>query len=171
MTRFPLAAAVAATLVTACASTGSMPSDMTPSTRAEYVNMAAASDLFEIQSSQLALSKAQRPEVRDFAQMLITDHTNSTQQITAAATASGFTPPPPALMPNQAAMLNTLQNTSGADFDRTYLSQQVPAHQSALALHQNYARNGDTPALRTVAATVVPVVQSHLEHARQLMGR
>jgi len=47
---------------------------MTPVDPIDYVNMAAASDLFEIRSSQLALSKAQSPEVREFAQMLVTHH-------------------------------------------------------------------------------------------------
>jgi putative membrane protein len=38
----------------------------------------------------------------------------------------------------------------------------------ALALHANYARNGDTPGLRQVAAAATPVVQVHLDRARQL---
>src|SRR3712207_8417473 len=53
--------------------------EMTPTERGAYVRMAAASDLFEIQSSQLALQNAQRPEVRQFAQMLITHHTQTTR--------------------------------------------------------------------------------------------
>jgi putative membrane protein len=133
--------------------------------------MAGASDLYEIESSQLALSRAQRPEVRQFAQMLIQDHTNSTQQVVAAATAAGYAPPPPQLMPMHADMLRQLQNASGGAFERLYLTQQIPAHENALRLHQNYAANGDTPALRTVAAAIVPVVQGHLSRVRQLRGQ
>jgi putative membrane protein len=141
--------------------------DMTPEERDAYVQMAAASDLFEIQSSQLALTKGQNPEVRSFAQMLIDHHTATTQQLTAAATAAGTTPNP-MLMPMQAEMISQLQGANGAEFDRLYLRQQVPAHEMALALHQNYARDGDTPGLRTVASAAVPIIRQHLDRARTL---
>jgi putative membrane protein len=142
--------------------------DMTPEDRMGYVTMAAASDLFEIQSSQLALSRAQRQEVRDFAQMLVTHHTQTTQQLTTAAQAAGMSPPAPTLMPMQARMMEELQQASGANFDRVYMRQQVPAHEMALALHSNYAARGDTPALQAVAGAAVPIVQQHLDRARQL---
>jgi putative membrane protein len=48
------------------------------------------------------------------------------------------------------------------------LRQQVQAHQMALALHGNYARSGDTASLRAVAATATPIVQQHLQRAREL---
>ncbi len=40
--------------------------DMTPEERGAYVTMAAASDLFEIQTGQLASQRARRPQVRQF---------------------------------------------------------------------------------------------------------
>jgi putative membrane protein len=170
----PLLIASAASLaLAACATEGGMAEgtaaagDMTPNQRAAYVRMAAASDLFEIQSSQLAVSRAQNPAVREFAQMLIEHHTMTTQQLTAAATAAG-TPPNSTLLPMQAEMIEQLQGANGAEFDRVYLRQQVPAHERALALHTNYAGHGDTPTLRTVAAAAVPIVRQHLERARAL---
>lgn len=144
--------------------------DMTPTNRDAYVGMAAASDMYEIQSSQLARSRAASPAVRDFAQMMIADHTNTTQQLMAAARASGMPPMTPALLPMQAQMLSQLRSASGPGFDRLYLDQQVQAHQMALALHSNYAQNGDAPPLRQVAATATPIVQHHLDRVRQLAG-
>jgi putative membrane protein len=168
-----LLAAAASLALAACATdemaagTAAAAGDMTPTQRAAYVEMAAASDLYEIQSSQLATSRAQNSAVRQFAQMLIEHHTMTTQQLTAAATAAG-TPPSPSLMPMQAEMISQLQGENGAGFDQLYLRQQVQAHEMALALHQNYARNGDTPTLRTVAQAAVPIVRQHLDRARSL---
>jgi putative membrane protein len=174
MFRSLVIASAASLALAACATEGGMAGgtaaaagDMTPNQRSAYVQMAAASDLFEIQSSQLAVSRAQNPEVRAFAQTLIEHHTMTTQQLTAAATAAG-TPPSPALMPMQAEMIAQLQGANGADFDRMYMRQQVPAHEMALALHQNYASKGDTTSLRTVAAAAVPIVRQHLDRARAL---
>jgi putative membrane protein len=142
----------------------------TPTERTAYVGMAAASDMYEIQSSELARSRAQNPAIRDFAQMLITDHSNTSRQLTAAATAAGMAPPAPALLPMQVQMINQLQAARGADFDRVYASQQVQAHQMALSLHSNYAQNGDAEPLRAVASAAVPIIQHHLDTARQLAG-
>ncbi len=177
MARQLLAAAAAAALLAGCSSMGAdgtattaagAPADMTPSTRDAYVQMAAASDLFEIQSSQLALTRAKNPAVRDFARMLVEHHTNTSNQLMSAAQASGMGTVTPQLMPMQQQMMTRLQAASEAQFDRVYMRQQVPAHEMALALHSNYAQNGDTPALKVVAAGAVPIVTQHLTQARTL---
>ena len=167
----------AAALVTGCASnTGQSTAPMgaaavdpnNPLFAPGYMAMAASSDQFEIQSGQLALQMSQNPAVRSFAQMLVTDHTRTTQQIMAAAQSSGLTPPPPMLMPEDQAMLDQLRAAPAGTFDVAFRDAQVMAHQKALALHQNYAASGDVPALRTVAAGAVPVIQGHLSHAQTL---
>lgn len=144
-----------------------MAGDMTPEGRMAYVEMAASSDMFEIQSSQMAMSRAQNPAIRSFAEMMIRDHTNMSQQLMAAARAAGSPPMMPQLMPMHADMLARLQARSGAEFDREYSRQQLMAHQEALALHSNYSARGDTPALRVVAASAVPTITQHLNIVRQ----
>jgi putative membrane protein len=133
-----------------------------------YVAKAGAADLFEIQASQMATNRAQRPQVRAFAQMLVTDHNRSTQMVTDAARSDGLSPRPPMLEPAQRTMLRQLEHARARDFDRLYMNQQIPAHQQGLALHRNYARTGEGRALREAARNIVPVVQGHLERARQL---
>ncbi len=134
-----------------------------------YVAQAASSDQFEIQSGQLALSASQNPSVRQFANMIIADHTRSSQMIMAAATAAHVPPPPPGMLPAQQAMLTQLQSAgTGYGFDQQFQQIQIQAHQSALSLHQNYANSGDLAPLRSVAAQIVPVVQRHLAMAQSL---
>jgi putative membrane protein len=164
-----LAGALAACVPQTAPITAASSSDATPVARDAYVGMASASDLFEIQSSQLAQQRAQSSAVRDFAQMMIADHTETTRQLAAAAQSVGIGPLAPALLPMQARMMDQLRAAgSGAAFDRLYLDQQVQAHQTALSLHGNYSDNGDTPQLRTLAAAAVPIVQRHLGRVRQL---
>lgn len=171
MSRPFLLAAAAAMALSACAMntgmSGEAATDLTPEGRDAYVEMAAASDMFEIQSSQLALTKAQRAEVRAFAQMMIDHHTGTSQQLMAAAQAAGVAVAPQ-MTPAQMTMVSQLQGQGGAGFDRLYMGQQVRAHRMALALHSNYASDGDTPALRTVAAAATPIVRQHLTRAQQL---
>lgn len=140
----------------------------TPRTALPYVAAAGSSDQFEIQSSQEALSKSQSEDVRRFAQMLIDHHTQTSQSVMAAAREAGMTPPPPVLMPRHAAMLRTIQAAPADRFDGVYLAAQVPAHVEALALHQTYSANGDTPSLRAAAGAAVPIVQQHLTEAQRM---
>jgi putative membrane protein len=134
-----------------------------------YMSMAGSGDQFEIQSGQLALQMSQNPAVRNLANMLIADHTRSSQMVAAAAQSAGITPPPPAILPQHQALLDQERAAgSGYAFDTAFRDIQIQAHQQALTLHQNYAASGDVPALRTVAGQIVPVVQSHLNALQML---
>jgi putative membrane protein len=134
-----------------------------------YLAQAASSDMFEIQSGQLAQQMSQNPAVQSFASMIITDHTQSTQMLTSAAAAARVAAPPPTLLPPQQAMLDQLRSAgSGAAFDQAFQQIQIQAHQQALMLHQNYAQSGDVPQLRTTAGQIIPVVQRHLAMAQSL---
>ena len=170
-----LAAATAVAMSLAACSTmtggaaddqGAMSADMTPEAAMPYVAMAGASDMYEIRSSQLHHQRGQSPQLHSFATMMIDHHTRTTAATMAAAQAAGMNPPPPMLMPMQQEMIARLEGLNGAAFDREYARQQVAAHQMALALHQNYARAGDTPSLRASAAAAVPVVRGHLDQIR-----
>ncbi|MDT8758827.1 DUF4142 domain-containing protein [Sphingomonas psychrotolerans] len=145
-----------------------MAADATPNDAPTYVAMAGSSDLYEIESSRLALQRAPSAAVKQFAQMMIDHHTMTTQQVTQAVQAAGMTPPPPSLLPPQRAMLDALQPASGAAFERLYVEQQRTAHRMALGLHQNHARNGDTAQLRQAASGAVPVVRRHIDHLAHL---
>ncbi|HEY2752203.1 DUF4142 domain-containing protein [Phenylobacterium sp.] len=134
-----------------------------PPPAAQYMTMAGQSDQFEIESGKLAARKATNPDVKSFAQKMVTDHTQSTQMVMAAAKKSGLSVgPPPALTADQQAKLTQLKAQSGAAFDKTYVGQQLAAHKQALALQSGYAKAGDDPNLKAAAAKIVPVVQMHL---------
>ncbi|MFC7538047.1 DUF4142 domain-containing protein [Sphingomonas sp. GCM10030256] len=134
-----------------------------------YMAMAASSDQFEIQSSQLALQASQNPAIQGFARMMIAHHQATTSNLAAAAQSAGMAPPAPTLMPAEQALLDQVRAAgSGPAFDEAYKAAQVQGHQSALQLHQGYAGGGDVAALRQVAGAAVPIVQQHLTTAQNL---
>lgn len=139
--------------------------DLTPEAAPAFVAMAASSDMYEIESSRLALQRSRDPRNRMHAEMMIRDHSNTTAQLTAAARSAGLGVPMQ-MLPMHAALLDQLARST--KFDATYRRQQVVSHEQALALHDNYARRGDVPQLRGVAAAAVPVVRAHLEHLRRM---
>jgi putative membrane protein len=137
---------------------------------ADYVAKAAASDLFEIQSSQTALQKTKSPEVRSFAEMMVEHHTATSKDLKAAAKTGGLAPPPATLPADKASKLTALRNAPVGDFDAMYMREQVAGHEEALTLHQGYAANGDNATLKAAAAKTAPIVKTHLDRARSLTG-
>ena len=135
-----------------------------------YLFYGGAGDIFEITSSMIALQKSQNPQLRAFASMLIDHHTRLTNAALDTAKSAGVMPPPPELSPAQKGMIGQLIAAPAASFDRTYIDQQVMAHQQALALQQGYAAGGDVPALRQAAQSAVLTVQAHLGQAQQMRG-
>jgi putative membrane protein len=134
----------------------------------EFAAMAASSDMFEIESSELALQKAVSPEVKEFAQMMINDHTTASKHLMAAAQQDGVSVPAE-MATRHAAKVGALGDFSGAGgFDAKYIEEQVAAHQEALALITAYAEGGGSPALKAHGEKAAPVIQMHIEHVQKL---
>jgi putative membrane protein len=138
----------------------------------QFVAAAVPSNLFEIQSSELALQNATSAPVKQFAQQMIADHTAAGERLQAVLAQSGAADAPPmSLDPPHEAMMTQLQNASGESFDITYINLQLQAHEEAVSLFSAYASSGDDQALRAFAAETLPVLQHHLSEVLALAGR
>jgi putative membrane protein len=137
-------------------------------TAKDFALMASQADEFEILTGLTAAVQAVDPRVRSFAQQMVDDHSRDSRALVHAATASGLQPPPSALSSDQAVLLGALQSLRGPDFDRTYLRQQLLAHDQALAVEQNFADGGTDANLRFAAQAAVPTIQQHLQMAQSL---
>ena len=136
----------------------------------EFVQAAAQSDQFEIMEAHTALAQTTDPQVRAFAKQMIAVHQQTSASLMQAATSAGLKPPKPGLGGDQSAFLAALQSQRGADFDKTYVRQQMLAHHAALAVEQVYAASGDDPAIKQAAAATVPIITAHLQMAEQMMA-
>jgi putative membrane protein len=136
---------------------------------AEFSGKAAVSDMFEVESGKLAVSKAAAGEVKSFGQMMIDAHTKTSAELQKIAADEGFASSlPKALDSKHAGLLQQLKDLSGAPFDRRYVTMQVDAHKQAAALFDAYAAKGANPALKQFAAKTVVDIKKHLEHAQSL---
>lgn len=161
----------------ATAMTGSMTASdvgvqpMTGVSATDYVKMAADSDMYEIQSSKLALRKSKNPQVKDFAREMIADHMTTTKSLMAALVNPDrkIAKPSMQLSAANASKIALLKQAPKGSFDQLYMQQQLQSHQTAWALHKGYATDGTDPALKQVASTAVPIVERHLQHLKGIM--
>lgn len=135
-----------------------------PMTGQDFANTVVASDAYEIAAGKLAQQKATAADLKSFGKQMVEDHTKSTAMLkTAAGKASPAITPAPAMTDEQQANLKTLESATGTQFDTAYKSQQVVAHQKALAAVQAYANAGDVAQLRDFAKDAAPVISKHYD--------
>lgn len=137
----------------------------------DFIDSAGSSDLLEIAEGKLTLSRSSNAEIRDFATMMIATHSKSTAALQAVADASGEAANMPTALPGELqARLTALTRSPTGTFDRAYMADQIATHQDALSALKNFARDGDTPALKKFAAGAAPVIEEHLTRARALQA-
>lgn len=140
-----------------------------PAAGQSFANAAAASDAFEIATSQAALTTSKSASVKKFAQKMIDAHTGSTAKLkTAAASASPAITPDPTLTLEQRQQVDGMKAMTGAGFDKAYIDAQVSGHQKTLDALKAYSATGDVAPLKTFAAGLIPTVTAHLNMAKGL---
>ncbi|GCE82278.1 DUF4142 domain-containing protein [Komagataeibacter diospyri] len=134
----------------------------------DFVKIATISDMYEIQSSELALH-SHDTALTDFATRMIADHKKTSAALQDLLhSGSVQIQQPTALDETHQDELDKLKTLHGRDFALQYRSDQVSAHEDAVSLFRRYAENGENAALKTWAANTLPTLENHLQAARSL---
>jgi putative membrane protein len=133
---------------------------------AKFLRNMGEADLAEVQAGKLAASKASSPEVKKFAQHMVEEHSKGLSEGQSLAKAKRVEAPAAPNKKHRAAM-KKLESQSGAGFDKAYMNQMVQDHQEALKLVRNASKNAKDPEIRAAAEKKVPVVEKHLQMARE----
>ena len=135
-----------------------------------FVGTVASGGKLEVKLGEYAAQNAANAEVRQFAQQMVDDHSRANQSLEIAAKAQEVKVPAD-LEKKQQDTYDQLTKLKGEDFDRAYVKQQVKAHEDTVAaLKKEIARAPQTQ-LGQWAATTLPTVQAHLEHAQALAAQ
>jgi putative membrane protein len=134
----------------------------------QFVDMATVSNMFEIQSSQVALEKSEQEDVRTFAQHMVDDHTKAAEDMKAAAEADGMTSVPTELDEKHQGMMDQLNAASGEEFDQLYTQMQVQAHEEAVGLFKGFSQSGGDSQLQAFAEATLPTLEEHYAETQEL---
>lgn len=136
----------------------------------QFVMTAAQSDYNEIHLSQLAVQKATDPKVKAFAQKMVTDHTTLEQEMKPFAQQLGVTPPTSFDSQHQQ-IYDQLNQLSGKDFDKQYMSAMDTDHHTALTLFQTELSSTQNTAMKPTLKKGEKVVAEHTKMADKLSGQ
>jgi putative membrane protein len=137
----------------------------------QFVQKAAVSNRFEIDSSQAALKAAESEDVKAFAQKMVDDHTKAGEELKSAVDEAGAEIEiPNALDQEHEDKLAQLKAATGTEFDQQYVAMQTQAHDQAVELFSAYAEGGDNDALKAFAANTLPTLEEHKQEIHGLAG-
>lgn len=122
----------------------------------------------EANLGQLAENAASAQPVKDYAQMLVTDHTNDFHQLYDAAHQANLNVPDAIDAEHDKTMIDPFQKLKGAAFDRHYVAEMTAGHDKAIAIYKKEADDAQNPALKSYAAQALPVLEKHVAEAKDL---
>lgn len=134
----------------------------------DFVTKALESSIAEVELGKLALKNAHHQEVKDFARMMIDDHERVNLELTQLANQNGYQD-----IPHQTSFTfhnkqQKMQNLKGENFDQAYIDEMVKSHQEAVELFRKQSRMGNDDSIKSWALKNLPVLEKHLEHAKDL---
>jgi putative membrane protein len=139
-----------------------------PMSDQQFINFAAQTDMAEANLGQLAQSVAASQAVKDYAQMLDTDHTADYKKLRDLAPLANVTVPDAIDSQNNRALIGPMHKLKGKAFDRRYIHEMIAGHTRAIATFKKEADDATNPAIRSYAQDAIPVLQRHLDDAKAI---
>ena len=146
-----------------------------PINDAQIASIVVTANQVDIDAGKLATTMAINPEVKKFAQLMVTDHTGVNKSAVDLATKLKVTPEDNdtsrALAKGGQANLANLKKLKGAAFDKAYVDHEVVYHAQVLEAVDKTLIPGATNAeLKALLVKVRPAFVAHLEHAKHLQA-
>jgi len=142
---------------------------------AQIASIVVTANQVDIDAGELAKSTSTNPEVKQFAQLMITDHTGVNKSAVALVTKLKVTPEDnptsQSLKSGGEQNVANLKKLKGADFDKAYIDHEVAYHQQVLdAVDKTLIPGAQNAELKALLVKVRPAFVAHLEHAKKVQA-
>jgi putative membrane protein len=135
----------------------------------KFIQDAAGDGMFEVEAGQLAASKAQSPDVKNFANKLVTDHQQANNELVQIANARKveLSAAPPRGKRHE---IEKMGKKSGGDFDKSFLAQNIKDHEADIKKFEKAQGKVQDPELKGWIEKTLPHLREHLAMAQKLHG-
>ncbi|HZP06475.1 MAG TPA: DUF4142 domain-containing protein [Terracidiphilus sp.] len=139
----------------------------------QIVGIVQTANRIDIDQARLALRKSSNPQVKEFANQMISDHTNLEKSVRDLANKLGAKEEPSdtakQLKQQAAEESKKLSGLKGKEFDREYVSHEIAYHQAVIdAATNTLIPNAKNAQLKSALQSAAPLLQGHLQHAQHL---
>ncbi|NCI45642.1 DUF4142 domain-containing protein [Sediminibacterium soli] len=138
---------------------------------ADFAIAAANAGMKEIELAKWEQEYGTRQDAKDFAGMMITDHTNAANELKRIASTKSLTLPnlvPDSERENMDKMKTKKQ---GKEVDKAYVNEMVDDHRKAVKLFEDAAKDVTDMDLKNFASQTLPVLQKHFDHIKAIKAK
>ena len=135
-----------------------------------FLKQAAVGGAAEIQLGQMAKKKASNPQVKQFGARMVKDHSKNADLLTQVAQTQHVSLPT-RLTPKYQDAKAQLSREAGPQFDNAYMKMMVQDHMKTVAKYKKEAATSHDPTVKKYAQESLPVLESHLQEARQIASQ
>ena len=164
----------------------------------KFIQEACKGGHIEVQMGKLGVQKAQNPQVKQFAQKLVDDHSKANTELKQLASSKGITLPEPSdritgiadeadstrVREKESADRDggkdhadfkrewqKLESASGTEFDRQFMSMTVKCHEKSVKEFEKVSQGTGDAEVKAYAAKTLPTLQEHLRTAQSLQSQ
>jgi putative membrane protein len=133
----------------------------------EFVTKAAQGNSAEVELGKIVAAKSKDPSVKQFAQMMVKDHTTALNELQELAQTKNLNFNDD--LPDDAKSLQQkLSSDTGKQLDKDYMDGMVEDHRKDVQEFTDKSQNAKDPDVKQWASKTLPTLQKHLEKAQQI---
>ena len=137
---------------------------------ADWAAKVANANMTEVELSKVAQTKATSDRLKNFANMMVTDHTAAGDKLKQLAASKNITLPAN-LDDKSQKMLDNLNKKSGKDFDKAYTDDMLDGHKDAVNAFQKGSNDLQDVDLKNFATQTLPTIQMHQDSIKAIAGK
>jgi putative membrane protein len=126
-----------------------------------FLKKAASAGMKEIAVSQAVMDHLTNPQLKQFAQTMVTDHSAANSALMSLAASKNYE------LPAQDPSIADDWSKKTGDVDRAYVKEMVSDHEEAVKLFEKGSKSED-PDIAAFAQKTLPTLQHHLMMAQDL---
>lgn len=134
---------------------------------ANFVKEAAQGGLMEVKMGQTAKDRGSSPDVKNFGEMLVKDHSKANERLTQLASQKGVNLAKEVEHKHTDEIMD-MEKKSGADFDRAFIEHAVKDHRKDISKFERASRDLNDSELKAFATETLPKLRTHLQEAERI---
>lgn len=131
-----------------------------------FVKDAATVDMMEIEAANIANTNAESQRVKDYAAMMIRDHTANSNELKSYV--AGRVDMPTALPDKDMKHMEEMKKMKGKAFDNHYMKMMTDDHSKVIAKFEKASNTASDTGLKEWAKGKLPVLKMHLDSAKAI---
>jgi putative membrane protein len=136
-------------------------------TTSDFMVKVADVGMTEVKLGHVAEEKSSNKRVKDFAAMMVKDHSAAGDELKSLASRKNVTLPT-AVGDDHQKKIDDLSKKSGKDFDKAYIDAMVDGHQATVNDFEKASNNTKDPDVKAWVDKTLPTIKMHLDSAKAI---